>query len=118
MSTNRTETPRSADARSRPACQPACKSCSVPRVPGRRGGSLMDGRAAWQPTRRELLRAAAVAGAGIALPGLLARGALAARSASYDDGTGSIPGGLDGAPERVIIVGAGWAGLTAANALR
>src|SRR5262245_46208805 len=93
-------------------------SCSVTHVPGRRKGSLMDGRGAWQPTRRELLRAAAAAGAGIALPGSLARGALAARSASYDDGTASIPGGLDGEPERVIIVGAGWAGLTAANALR
>ena len=78
----------------------------------------MDGRGAWQPTRRELLRAAAVAGAGIAFAGPLARGALAAGSASYDDGTGSIPGGLEGEPERVIIVGAGWAGLTAANALR
>src|SRR6476659_10693669 len=79
---------------------------------------LMDGRGAWQPTRRELLRAAAVAGAGIAFAGPLSRGALAASSASYDDGTGSIPGGLEGEPERVIIVGAGWAGLTAANALR
>jgi len=78
----------------------------------------MDDRGAWQPTRRELLRAAAAAGSGIAFAGPLARGALAARRASYDDGTGSIPGGFDGEPERVIIVGAGWAGLTAANALR
>ena len=29
-----------------------------------------------------------------------------------------IPGGLQGEPERVIVIGAGWAGLTAANALR
>jgi len=78
----------------------------------------MDGRGGWQPTRRELLRAVAATGAGIAFAGPLARGALAAVGASYDDGTGSIPGGLDGDPERVIIVGAGWAGLTAANALR
>lgn len=69
----------------------------------------------WRPTRRELLRAAAIAGVGVALPGSLARGA---STASYDDGSTSIPGGLVGDPERVIVVGAGWAGLTAANALR
>jgi monoamine oxidase len=57
-------------------------------------------------------------GAAITLAGPLARGALAAPTASYDDGSTSIPGGLVGEPERVIIVGAGWAGLTAANALR
>src|SRR5215475_4263833 len=76
------------------------------------------GREAWRPTRRELLRAAAVAGAGITFAGPLARAALAAPSASYDDGSTSTPGGLVGEPERVIIVGAGWARLTAANALR
>src|SRR5262245_56890214 len=74
-------------------------------------------RGPWRPTRRELLRAAAVAGAGITFAGPLARRALAA-PASYDDGSTSIPGGLVGDPERVIVVGAGWAGLTAANALR
>jgi polyamine oxidase len=57
-------------------------------------------------------------GAGITFAGPLARGALAASAASYDDGSTSIPGGLVGETERVIIVGAGWAGLTAANALR
>jgi len=80
--------------------------------------SLIDARGSWQPTRRELLRAAAAAGAGIAFAGPLARRALAADSTSYDDGSTSIPDGIDGEPERVIIVGAGWAGLTAANALR
>src|SRR5262245_52532942 len=88
------------------------------RTPRRSGSPVVDVRAAWQPTRRELLRAAAVAGAGIAFAGPLARGALAAPTVSYDDGSRSIPGGLVGEPERVIIVGAGWAGLTAANALR
>jgi polyamine oxidase len=73
---------------------------------------------AWRPTRRELMRAAAMAGAGMTLAGPFARGALAAPTASYDDGSTSIPGGLAGDPERVIVVGAGWAGLTAANALR
>lgn len=35
----------------------------------------------------------------------------------YDDGTRTIPGGIEGRVERVIVVGAGIAGLTAANAL-
>ena len=35
----------------------------------------------------------------------------------YDDGSAAVPGGLDGPVERVLIVGAGMAGLTAANAL-
>ena len=35
----------------------------------------------------------------------------------YDDGSAAVPGGLDGPVERVVIVGAGMAGLTAANAL-
>ena len=37
---------------------------------------------------------------------------------TYDDGNSAIPSGLRGDPERVIVIGAGWAGLTAANALR
>lgn len=41
-----------------------------------------------------------------------------AATQSYDDGTDAIPGGVEGAPERVIVIGAGFAGLTAANALR
>ena len=69
-------------------------------------------------TRRELLRLAAAAGAGSLLAGPLAREAFAAETAEYDDGTDAVPGGLAGDPERVIIVGAGWAGLTLANALR
>ena len=39
-------------------------------------------------------------------------------SQSYDDGTDRIPGGLKGDPGRVIVIGAGFAGLAAANALR
>ena len=69
-------------------------------------------------TRRELLRLAAAAGAGSLLAGPLARGLLAAETAEYDDGTDAVPGAVAGDPERVIIVGAGWAGLTIANALR
>jgi monoamine oxidase len=69
-------------------------------------------------TRRELLRLAAAAGAGATLSGALARPALAAPTQDYDDGNDAVPGGLAGEPERVIVVGAGWAGLTVANALR
>ena len=60
-------------------------------------------RSRWQPTRRELLRAAAVAGAGVALAGPLARIARAAATAEYDDGSAAIPSGLAGAPERVDL---------------
>ena len=69
-------------------------------------------------TRRDLMRLASAAGAGALLGGPLARTAFAATTQDYDDGNSDVPGGLVGDPERVIIVGAGWAGLTAANALR
>jgi polyamine oxidase len=36
---------------------------------------------------------------------------------SYDDGRADVPGGVAGAVERVVVVGAGIAGLTVANAL-
>ena len=35
----------------------------------------------------------------------------------FDDGTANVPGGLSGAVERVLVAGAGIAGLTVANAL-
>src|SRR3954453_22385186 len=69
-------------------------------------------------TRRDALRLAAAAGAGAAFAGPLARTAFGAATGTYDDGTDAVPGGLTGDVERVIIVGAGWAGLTLANALR
>jgi polyamine oxidase len=65
-------------------------------------------------TRRDLLLLAAAAG----VAGPMARPALAAPTGAYDDGSTAVPGGLTGDPERVIVVGAGWAGLTVANALR
>ena len=37
--------------------------------------------------------------------------------ANYDDGNRTIPGGVEGPVQRVVIVGAGMAGLAAANAL-
>jgi polyamine oxidase len=69
-------------------------------------------------TRRELFRLAAAAGAGSLLAGPLTQELFAAEVQDYDDGNDVVPGGLEGDPERVIIVGAGWAGLTLANALR
>jgi len=36
----------------------------------------------------------------------------------YDDGRAVVPGSIDGSVERVVVVGAGIAGLTAANALQ
>ncbi|HEX6945915.1 MAG TPA: NAD(P)/FAD-dependent oxidoreductase [Acidimicrobiia bacterium] len=35
----------------------------------------------------------------------------------FDDGNREIPGGVEGAPRRVVVVGAGMAGIAAANAL-
>jgi monoamine oxidase len=64
------------------------------------------------------LRVAAAAGAGLAFAGPLALAATGAPTATFDDGSDAIPPGLAGDPEHVIIVGAGWAGLTLANALR
>ena len=64
------------------------------------------------------MRLAMAAGAGSVFVGPLARELFAAETEEYDDGSAEVPGGLAGEPERVIIVGAGWAGLTAANALR
>ena len=64
------------------------------------------------------MQLAAAAGAGSLLAGPLARPLFAAETAEYDDGSDAVPDGAAGDPERVIIVGAGWAGLTLANALR
>src|SRR3954454_2619290 len=68
-------------------------------------------------TRRDALRLAAAAGAGAAFAGPLASTAFGAATGTYDDGTDTVPGGVTDDVERVIIVGAGWAGLTVANAL-
>src|SRR3954468_9701513 len=69
-------------------------------------------------TRRDALRLAAAAGAGVAVGGPLARSARAAPTRPCGDGNNAVPAGLTGDVDRVIIVGAGWAGLTLANALR
>src|SRR4051794_11536333 len=68
-------------------------------------------------SRRRLIAApAAAAGAGGLRTRWTALGA--AQPQEYDDGNAEIPAGAEGDPERVLIVGGGWAGLTAANALR
>lgn len=78
----------------------------------------MDGRSL---TRRRLLEYAGLGAAAIALPATGFGSAKAAEPSqspgNYDDGTDFIPGGLKGDPSRVIIIGAGFAGLAAANAL-
>jgi NADPH-dependent 2,4-dienoyl-CoA reductase/sulfur reductase-like enzyme len=67
-------------------------------------------------TRRQLTAAGAAAAAALYLP--LPRPAWGAATQPYDDGSGDVPGGAEGDPERVIVIGAGFAGLAAANALR
>jgi len=69
-------------------------------------------------SRRDVLKLAAAAGVAVPLAGPLVPRAVAAPTATFDDGNADVPGGLRGDPERVIVVGAGWAGLTVANALR
>lgn len=73
-----------------------------------------------QLTRRRLLKYAGLGAAGLAFarPGF-EPGTPAADFGPqlYDDGSDRIPGGVKGDPGRVIIVGAGFAGLAAAKAL-
>lgn len=68
-------------------------------------------------SRRRLAQLGAAAGTAAALGPLLRALPAYAATQSYDDGNRDVPGGLSGDPERVIVVGAGFAGLTAANAL-
>ncbi|HEY7883259.1 MAG TPA: FAD-dependent oxidoreductase, partial [Streptosporangiaceae bacterium] len=45
------------------------------------------------------------------------RGGAVLEAGTYDDGRPDVPGGVTGPVERVVVVGAGIAGLTVANAL-
>ena len=47
----------------------------------------------------------------------VACGVVALTAESFDDGRTDVPGGVAGPVERVVVVGAGIAGLTVANAL-
>lgn len=64
-------------------------------------------------SRRRFLQLAAAASAGAALP----RSVLASGHDVYDDGDREVPTGAVGDPDCVIVIGAGFAGLAAANAL-
>ena len=79
----------------------------------------VSGRAAL--SRRRFLQLLGVASVAATLP-RKAFGASLLPSASpslpYDDGSNTIPGGLAGEVESVIVIGAGFAGLAVANALR
>jgi polyamine oxidase len=71
-------------------------------------------------TRRRFLQAAGVASvAAVARPSFGMPALLdPLKVQTYDDGNRKIPGGIAGDPERVIVIGAGFAGLAVANALR
>jgi phytoene dehydrogenase-like protein len=64
-------------------------------------------------SRRRFLQAGALASAAFAAP----RMARAQDADIFDDGNRDVPGGVEGDPDRVLVIGAGFAGLTAANAL-
>ena len=70
-------------------------------------------------SRRRFLQVAALAAAAAALPrSVQARSLLPSLPPlSYNDGSNAIPPGVTGDVERVIVIGAGFAGLAAANAL-
>src|SRR5437870_4160811 len=70
-------------------------------------------------TRRRFLQLLGVVTAGAALPRpALGRSmALATPPLPYDDGSNAIPPGVAGGVKKVIVIGAGFAGLAAANAL-
>jgi monoamine oxidase len=68
-------------------------------------------------SRRHFLQALAALSAAAALPRVAAGAGRAPINLPYDDGSRAIPGGLAGVPERVIVIGAGFAGLAVANAM-
>jgi len=64
-------------------------------------------------SRRRFLQFLAAAGAAATVPSRAS-----AAPQEYNDGNLAIPTGIEGDVERVVVVGAGFAGLSAANALR
>ena len=83
-----------------------------------RGLRQEEGLSTAQLSRRRFLQLAASLPAAVAAGRMPAAALAGSRGRPYDDGTDAIPGGLRGDPERVIVIGAGFAGLGAANALR
>jgi polyamine oxidase len=69
-------------------------------------------------SRRRFLQLACAGTIATALGGVARAGLPLVDLDRYDDGNRAIPGGLGGEPERVIVIGAGFAGLAVANALR
>lgn len=69
----------------------------------------------WSLSRRQFVQIAGITSLAAVLPrpswGTLSH------NTPYDDGNLDVPGGLIGDPEHVIVIGAGFAGLAAANAL-
>ena len=68
-------------------------------------------------TRRRFLQLAALAAGAAALPRPGFGSILPPTSLPYDDGSNTVPPGVTGAVKKVIVIGAGFAGLAAANAL-
>ena len=64
-------------------------------------------------SRRRFLELLAAAGGGALLPARRARA-----ETTFDGGSAEIPTGATGTPTRVIVIGAGMAGLAAASALQ
>jgi polyamine oxidase len=65
-------------------------------------------------SRRRLLELLGLGASALLAPTTAVR---AAAAPEYDDGNRDVPGGLVGDPDRMIVIGAGFAGLAAANAL-
>lgn len=104
-----------------PSLRLVCRGSVARRLPLRDDRPVADISPAPGLTRRQLAKLTAAAGAGAALErAVRSAEALGGGPATlaYDDGNTAIPGGVEGDPEHVLVVGAGWAGLTVANALR
>src|SRR5438128_1133431 len=68
-------------------------------------------------TRRRFLQLLGVAAAGAALPRPALGRSMAMPPLPYNDGSNAIPPGVAGDVKKVIVIGAGFAGLAVANAL-
>lgn len=70
-------------------------------------------------SRRDFLKAAGLTATSLAVRRSAGAAVPLPRDADrYSDGEDGVPGGVKGEPERVVVIGAGFAGLAVANALR